>query len=67
MVEKLTPSIAKLSPEMKARLTNMESEIKGAEKAIEVIKGLGLDVGPLEEKISWAKDVRKALLTEFTE
>ena len=67
MAEKLVPSIAKLSPEMKARLTKMEGEIEGAEKAIGVIKSLGLDVTPLEEKISWARDVRKALLTEFSE
>ena len=67
MAEKKPNPIVRLTPEAKTRLANLERDIDGAEKAVEVLKSLGMDVTPIEEKLAWAKDVRKTLLTEFTD
>ena len=65
MAERAAPPPVKLTLEMKTRLAGMEKEVEGAKKAIETLKKLGMDTRALEEKLTWAEEVRKALLTEF--
>lgn len=65
--ERRANKIIRLSPEAKRRLTDLDADIEAADKAVEVLKSLGMDVTPIEEKIAWSKDVRKTLLTEFTD
>ncbi|NVM22319.1 MAG: hypothetical protein HWN68_11135 [Desulfobacterales bacterium] len=65
MPEKKANNIIKLTPEAKARLAGQERDLKWARDSIEVLKRLGMDVTPLEEKLTWAEDVRKTLIVEF--
>lgn len=55
----------KLPPEMKARMEAGNVDIEKAQKAIAVMKSLGMDVRELEDKLAWADNVRKTLLKEF--
>ena len=67
MAEKRANNIIRLSPEAKTRLAGQKRDIEGARAALETLKKLGMDVTPIEEKLAWAEDVRKTLLTEFGE
>ena len=65
MAERMAPPPVKLTPEMRTRLAAMDKEIEGAKRVIGTLKKLGMDTRALEEKITWAEEVRTALLTEF--
>lgn len=65
MVEKKVDTIIKLPDGMANDLKKLEGDLEKADHAIEVLKKLGMETGPLEEKLSWSKNVRKTLLDEF--
>jgi hypothetical protein len=65
MAENVIRPAIKLPPEMKTRLTNLEGEIASAEAGMASLKRMGLDTTMLEERLEWAKMVRKTLLTDF--
>lgn len=65
MANKNTKRIIKLPPETIQRMEEAESRFAEADHAIEVMKKLGMDTSKLEEKMTWAKEVRKTLLKEF--
>ena len=65
MAEKLPRPVVKLTPEMKRRLEDSKKDEAGLERAIGVLKELGLDVKEIEDKHIWAKKARDILLKEF--
>jgi len=65
MPAKKEEPIFKLPAEMKARLETTNTDIEKAQKAIEVMKSLGMDVSEMQDKLNWAKQVRETLLKEF--
>lgn len=66
MVEEKVESAVKLPPDMKKRLTDLQGDIAKAKRSIEVMKGLGMDVSALEEKLTWSENVSTTMLKEFT-
>lgn len=65
MAEKKIEPLIKLPPEARKRLEEMEGDLERADHSIEVMKELGMDTKVLEEKLDWAKRVKKILLREF--
>jgi hypothetical protein len=65
MPAKKEEPIFKLPPEMKARLDTASTDIEKAQKAIEIMKSLGMDTTEIQDKLNWAKTVRETLLKEF--
>lgn len=59
------PIIA-LTGAQKTALTVLDSDIARARQALETLKGLGMDVKEIEEKLTWAENVRATLLKEFS-
>ena len=57
----------KLPPDTRARLEGMAARGKEAKRMLGILKKLGLDVTDMEEKLTWAEDIRKVMLTEFSE
>ena len=66
MVEKKVETVVKLPPDMTTKLNDMTAELEKAEHSIEVLKKMGMETGPLEEKLEWSKHVRQTLLDEFS-
>lgn len=56
----------KLPIETKRRLEAMGKDIEATEKALVVMKDLGLDTQTLDEKLEWSKKVRETLLAKFS-
>ncbi len=56
-----------LPKEMQERMTKGKEDIDKAQKAIDVMKTLGMDVKEIQEKLDWVKNVRETLLKEFSE
>lgn len=52
---------------MKQRLDEMDKDIAQAEKGMEGLKELGLDVTDIEDKLEWTKKTRKVMLERFNE
>lgn len=52
---------------MKQRLDEMDKDIAQAEKGMEGLKELGLDVADIEDKLEWTKKTRKVMLERFNE
>lgn len=67
MAQNKKPKSITLPPEMKDHLESLGSDIEKSEASIEVLQRLGMDTKAIEEKLDWAKDVRKTLLSEFTD
>ena len=65
MVEKKVETVVKLPPDMATKLKDMTVELEKAEHSIKILKDLGMETGPLEEKVEWSKHVRQTLLDEF--
>ena len=62
-----TPSSKIVLPaEITDRLKNMEDQISQAEQGTAAMKKLGLDTSDIDDKITWAKEVRETLLREFS-
>lgn len=58
--------LMKLPPEIRSNLEKMDKEIKDARASISALKKLGMDVRILEDKLTWAEQVRSTLLKEFS-
>lgn len=56
-----------MPPEMTERLKSTTPDIEKAEHAIETLKGVGMDVSELEDKLDWIKNLKATLLREFTQ
>lgn len=57
--------LMKLSPDVRANLESMDTDIKSARNSITVLKKLGMDVRVLDDKLKWAENIRKTLISEF--
>lgn len=57
--------VIKIPPEVAQQLRDMEATVDGARRDIATLKKLGLDTKALEEKLEWADEARKTLLTSF--
>lgn len=66
MVEEIKSVPIKLPAEVKAQLEAIDPMIKSAETAMASLKRLGLDTRSLEDKLTWAKEVKETLLRDFT-
>ncbi len=55
----------KLPPEMIKRMESANIDMDKAQKALDVMKSLDMDVRELQDKLDWAKNVRITLLKEF--
>ena len=65
MVKERVVEPFKLPAETRDRLTVMDDDIQKAKKAIQTLKKIGMDTVDMEEKLEWAENTRKLLLTEF--
>uniref|UniRef100_A0A6H1ZNV6 Uncharacterized protein n=1 Tax=viral metagenome TaxID=1070528 RepID=A0A6H1ZNV6_9ZZZZ len=61
-----TEPLFKLPEDMKKRMETANVDMDKAQKAIDTMKSLGMDVKEMQEKLDWAKQVRETLLKEFT-
>ncbi|GAI60921.1 unnamed protein product [marine sediment metagenome] len=57
--------LMKLPPDVRANLEKMDTDIKSARNSITVLKKLGMDVRVLDDKLKWAENIRKTLISEF--
>lgn len=57
--------LMKLPPEVRSNLERMDTDIKSARNSISVLKKLGMDVRVLDDKLKWAENIRKTLISEF--
>jgi myo-inositol catabolism protein IolC len=55
----------KLPLDVRQRLEDMISDIEAAKSAIATLQKLGIDTREMEDKLSWAEQVRETLLKEF--
>ena len=65
MAEPIAPKITKLPPERRQQLVDSRKQMEDAQHSIDVLKKIGMDVTPLQEKLDWAKDTADILLAEF--
>ena len=66
MVLKKERPVVRLTPEMKVDLEKADDDLKDAERSIQAVESLGLDVTDLKDKIAWARKARETLLKEFS-
>lgn len=66
MVARKERPVVKLTPEMKADLEKADVDLKDAEKAVQAVEALGLNVDDLKDKLQWARKARETLLKEFS-
>lgn len=57
--------LMKLPPEVRSNLERMDTDIKSARNSMATLKKLGMDVRVLEDKLKWAENIRKTLISEF--
>ena len=55
----------KLPDEVRRSMEKEAPEIAKADQALDVMRKLGMDVSELEDKLNWAKNIRKTMLEEF--
>lgn len=58
-------NVMTLPADVRTRLEASAPDLEKARNAINTIKKLGIDTTDLEEKLTWAENVRKTLLSEF--
>lgn len=56
----------RLNPEAKTKLTDLEKDLEQAEKALNLMEELDMDMTEAREKLEWAKKARTMLLREFS-
>jgi hypothetical protein len=59
------PKPVKLPAEIKQQLEAQGEFVEVAQKQIQTLKKLGIDTKQMEEKLEWAEEARKTLLSEF--
>jgi len=60
------PASLKLPLEIVKQLKSQEVDVVRARKDIMALKKLGLETKVLEDKLDWAEEARKVLLSEFS-
>ncbi len=63
--EPIAPSV-KLPEEVAKTLREQEAHVVRARRDIQTLKKLGLETKMLEDKLDWAEEVRRTLLSEFS-
>jgi hypothetical protein len=66
MVNNLNEYEFKLPVESVEELKRLEKSIKITRKQIQALKGTGIDVSVIEDKLDWAEETGKILLKEFS-
>lgn len=66
MPENLEEFKYKLPPESVTELKRLEKSISITRKQIQALKGTGIDVSVIEDKLDWAEETSKVLLKEFS-
>jgi hypothetical protein len=59
------PKPVKLPADIKQQLEEQGPFVETAKKQIQTLKKLGIDTKQMEEKLEWAEEARKTLLSEF--
>jgi hypothetical protein len=59
------PNVMTLPADVRKRLTEQAPDLERARNAVNTLKKLGMDTTSLEEKLTWAEETRKTLLSEF--
>jgi hypothetical protein len=54
-----------LPADIKQQLEEQGPFVETAKKQIQTLKKLGIDTKQMEEKLEWAEEARKTLLSEF--
>jgi hypothetical protein len=62
---KVVTTTFKMSPEQKAMIENLDTQIEAAEQAIEGLEEAGMDVSALKPEMQLARKRREALLKYF--
>lgn len=65
MAERIIPPLFQMPEAMKKQLTDLQTQITSARTSIEALRKIGMDVSMIEEKLIWAEETRKTLLTTF--
>jgi len=65
MAERIIPPLFQMPEAMKKQLTDLQAQIGSARTSIEALRKIGMDVSMIEEKLEWAEETRKTLLTTF--
>ena len=65
MAKRIEEPVIKLTAEDRKHLDALSGDIERGEKAINLMKELGMDVKDLEAKLKWATTARDVLLREF--
>jgi hypothetical protein len=65
MAERIIPPLFQMPDAMKKQLTDLQTQISSARTSIEALRKIGMDVSMIEEKLVWAEETRKTLLTTF--
>lgn len=65
MAEPKIPKEFQMPPEMRKQLGDLKAQIDGARLSIEALKKIGMDVSMIEDKLTWAEETRKTLLSTF--
>lgn len=65
MAERVIPPLFQMPEVMKKQLTDLQTQITSARTSIEALRKIGMDVSMIEEKLEWAEETRKTLLTTF--
>jgi len=66
MPEKPTMPTIKFSPQQTEELKGAKQMMIDARKELNILKKLGMGVKELEDKLTWAEEVQRTLLQEFT-
>ncbi len=66
MAEKKIPEGFKMPVEMEKHLRDLTDQLSTARVSLEALKKIGMDVSMIEEKLEWAEETRRTLLSTFT-
>ena len=65
MAERIIPPLFQMPEAMKKQLIDLQTQITSARASVEALRKIGMDVSMIEEKLEWAEETRKTLLTTF--
>ena len=65
MAEAKIPKEFQMPELMRKQLGDLKAQIDGANISIAALKKIGMDTKALEDKLTWAEETRKILLSTF--
>ena len=65
MAEPKIPKEFQMPELMRKQLGDLKAQIDGANISIAALKKIGMDTKALEDKLTWAEETRKILLSTF--